>query len=51
MHLQTDGRHADRYIPQTYRSGDKKKKKGAAYLLTYGQCPKILNTLFHNFLA
>ena len=24
MRLPTDGRHADRYIPRSYRSGDKK---------------------------
>ena len=26
MHLLTDGRHADRYIPRTYLSGDKKNQ-------------------------
>ena len=34
MHLQTDGRHADRYIPRTYRSGDKNA--------THGMCVSFL---------
>ena len=28
MRLRTDGRHADRYIPRIYRSGDKNKYLG-----------------------